>query len=847
MKRGLPIFLVSLLILTQFMSIEVKAMTDQEFICADTTATFSVDEVITNNNLVNLKCFTDFASAKAYLNSIKATKPNAILRSKSHAAPNRILGLASSGYAIATGALTVNIYRNPDKLTEWNAATEFSTYVTGPDVYSNINGTKMYYYDTVINKAGQYMYKVAVSGYVGYVDAAQADLLPAIYVLNDYPFTLRHAGQTRSYSKVDADYYLVKPGANGKNELYYLYGPVGGGMNMIGPYALAPSWLPAGYYYSDNGNQFYSDFTLTKNVSPNNKFFNYYQYLPLRTRSNLTGSQLDQYLSSIGMTHSVYYGKSQEFVNAQNKYGMNALLVFAMAGLESAFGTSYYAKNRNNLFGWNAVDSNPDNATVFASVSQAINEHMGINLFGYSDVNDYRFTAPSLGNKGAGFNTKYASDPYWGLKISSIAYNVDKTNGFGDLNYYGLGIISDHTNVNVYQSASTTSPIYYNTKGETKGLINQAIAVTRGVGSFYESTSWYPIVNGQVLTYHSNGNYVNNIDKSLGYVPANQVTLINNSRWKAVLNDTTAPSPTPPPTPITTGDSGEFKVTATAGLSLRTEPDVNSTRLTVIPYNTTLSGTYVNNNSWVKTTYGGKTGYVSAEYLSVVKINQPVIRTYRVKATDGLIVRDSASISGARLGALVYNTEVKGTPVENGTWVKIDYQGKVGYISAQYLSDITNTPTPQPNPTPSVTKINVPVTLGYTLSGSTLTGMNLTTAISNVVNKIKAVDAKAVVAVVNASGTTKSTSSVLTTGDKLTITQAGLPPQVFTIAVKGDINGDGKISNFDFVSIQRHLLGISKLTNEKLIAGDINSDGKVSNFDFVSVQRDLLNIAKLHK
>ncbi len=30
------------------------------------------------------------------------------------------------------------------------------------------------------------------------------------------------------------------------------------------------------------------------------------------------------------------------------------------------------------------------------------------------------------------------------------------------------------------------------------------------------------------------------------------------------------------------------------------------------------------------------------------------------------------------------------------------------------------------------------------------------------------------------------------------------------------------------------------------VAADINNDGKVSNYDFVSVQRDLLNIAKIH-
>lgn len=42
-----------------------------------------------------------------------------------------------------------------------------------------------------------------------------------------------------------------------------------------------------------------------------------------------------------------------------------------LACLESGYGTSSFAKERNNLYGWNAVDSNPDKAKKFASKEEA--------------------------------------------------------------------------------------------------------------------------------------------------------------------------------------------------------------------------------------------------------------------------------------------------------------------------------------------------------------------------------------------------------------------------------------------------------------------------------------------
>ncbi len=78
-------------------------------------------------------------------------------------------------------------------------------------------------------------------------------------------------------------------------------------------------------------------------------------------------------------------------------------------------------------------------ADKYDNIESAVTQHMAVNLRGYLDINDARFFGSHLGNKGSGFNVKYASDPYWGLKIAALAYQVDKyvSGNDGSLTDYG--------------------------------------------------------------------------------------------------------------------------------------------------------------------------------------------------------------------------------------------------------------------------------------------------------------------------------------------------------------------------------------------------------------------------
>lgn len=53
---------------------------------------------------------------------------------------------------------------------------------------------------------------------------------------------------------------------------------------------------------------------------------------------------------------------------------------------------------------------------------------------------------------------------------------------------------------------------------------------------------------------------------------------------------------------------------------------------------------------------------------------------------------------------------------------------------------------------------------------------------------------------------------------------------------KGDINGDYKVNNMDYVLVRNHIRKISLLTGNSLMRADINNDSKVNNMDYVLIR-----------
>lgn len=87
----------------------------------------------------------------------------------------------------------------------------------------------------------------------------------------------------------------------------------------------------------------------------------------LRIKSNMSIEEYQKMLENTAL-----YEIAESLYNAEQKFGVNGLYLMGLACLESSYGNSNFAKNRNNIFGWNAVDSNPGKASRFTSKSECV-------------------------------------------------------------------------------------------------------------------------------------------------------------------------------------------------------------------------------------------------------------------------------------------------------------------------------------------------------------------------------------------------------------------------------------------------------------------------------------------
>lgn len=87
----------------------------------------------------------------------------------------------------------------------------------------------------------------------------------------------------------------------------------------------------------------------------------------LRIPSNLNAIEYDTMLQGTNL-----YGLGEALEQAEKKYNVNGLYLMGLACLESGYGSSGYAINRNNLVGWGAYDNDPDNASYFKSKNDCI-------------------------------------------------------------------------------------------------------------------------------------------------------------------------------------------------------------------------------------------------------------------------------------------------------------------------------------------------------------------------------------------------------------------------------------------------------------------------------------------
>ena len=158
-----------------------------------------------------------------------------------------------------------------------------------------------------------------------------------------------------------------------------------------------------------------------------------FQFSNLKSRTNYTAADINRLYNIMGASDSKLAGKGATFKAAEQRYGVNALYLVAHSALESAWGRSNIAKDKNNFFGISAYDDSPyTSATKYDNVDSGI---MGAARWineRYLHNSGYPANGAYLGNKAGGMNVNYATAPYWGESIASIMFNANEKLGRKD-------------------------------------------------------------------------------------------------------------------------------------------------------------------------------------------------------------------------------------------------------------------------------------------------------------------------------------------------------------------------------------------------------------------------------
>ena len=125
-----------------------------------------------------------------------------------------------------------------------------------------------------------------------------------------------------------------------------------------------------------------------------------------------------------------------------------------------------------------------------------------------------------------------------------------------------------------------------------------------------------------------------------------------------------------------------------ANLNMRSGASTKFKVLLTIPNGTHVqSATKVGN--WYKVTYKGKTGYVSGTYLSKVTAAPSVTTpSASYQTTDNLNMRTGASVNHKRILTIPKGGKVTYVS-KSGSWFKVKYGTKTGYVSSKYLKKTT--------------------------------------------------------------------------------------------------------------------------------------------------------------
>lgn len=143
--------------------------------------------------------------------------------------------------------------------------------------------------------------------------------------------------------------------------------------------------------------------------------------MPLNKPSGLSLEQFKQVLTDDRDVNGVFEANAEYFYYVEKQYNINGIFIAAIGIHESAWGTSAIARNKLNLFGYGAYDSNPYNgAYSFDNISESIDlmarvltkyylNPEGTPIYNNEKADACYYNGPTV----TGVNTRYATDKNW--------------------------------------------------------------------------------------------------------------------------------------------------------------------------------------------------------------------------------------------------------------------------------------------------------------------------------------------------------------------------------------------------------------------------------------------------
>lgn len=272
---------------------------------------------------------------------------------------------------------------------------------------------------------------------------------------------------------------------------------------------VAPSFMKSGVnYYSQDGVNFYSDVLQTKLVGT---YYQYFQFASVRQASNYTAAELDNMILTLleerratghiryanALTESRLIGLGTFLKEVEATHHVNALFILAAAMHEGDYGISANSLQKNNIFGIQVYDSDTTLGSTYASANDSVMAfiNMYVNLKYVPQAGGYAKGAVP-GNKTAGLNVHYASDPFWGSKIAGHMFRMDNRFGKKDFAKASLAMVvngGDLVNTRAEATTSSVKVFTYKAKviGETGMFGYPVVIVDQTTGT--DGYVWYKV------------------------------------------------------------------------------------------------------------------------------------------------------------------------------------------------------------------------------------------------------------------------------------------------------------------------------------------------------------------